>query len=588
MSVSLLLVLQAFEGGFVAECPEGALKAEDVVIAVDGRPAATLADLRRRVGEAIGRPLRLRVKRGAQELDLDWTPPPGRYRLTEWPPVAELFRREHLAQAEDPGVKAGVKAIQAAVSGAARTAERQFAAAEDVSDPALAWAEAWLQLRSKNAPAAAGPLLAKAQKAADAGTRPLDRRLAGLCRVSAAWKHLQEGFPDRAPRELRAARDLGADISEAARAAAKALGPDAPDGRRIRAEAFEDDPLDPEEAELLARAAGNEAERRRYADAAARLRGTSKRDPALDLRDLADRVEAGTSTPFDLAGFLQKHAEQLAPADKASGLDAIARAHESERDWEAALRARIEGLGVFPTLARARALDRLARMSNRHAEALRTLRGFWKAEGNDAAAKEYTAVYLALEQHAYLQEGAKAVAEAARRASQGRAEEAAAFLRARAEQTGLAELAVAAGLLLGDAGLLDDGERAEAFGAELKFRERTSWEQDGHFRYYLLVARGAADKDDEPWGTRRFLEEGTLPGASEALNQALRAGLHRTFDRKEKALEHLRMAAKALARPDADRGWLPVYAEGRWCPRVYDYVQALDARLEAKLKLPDR
>ncbi len=54
---------------------KGGVRAEDVILEVNGKPVTTAADLQRFMyDDAIGRGITVRVQRGGQTLDLDVTP----------------------------------------------------------------------------------------------------------------------------------------------------------------------------------------------------------------------------------------------------------------------------------------------------------------------------------------------------------------------------------------------------------------------------------------------------------------------------------------------------------------------------------
>jgi S1-C subfamily serine protease len=53
----------------------GGIRADDVILEVDGRPVTTAADLQRLMyDDAIGRSITIRVQRGDRTLDLEVTP----------------------------------------------------------------------------------------------------------------------------------------------------------------------------------------------------------------------------------------------------------------------------------------------------------------------------------------------------------------------------------------------------------------------------------------------------------------------------------------------------------------------------------
>src|SRR5688572_2593828 len=75
-----------FEGALVVEAPVAAdgLAPGDVLLSIQGRPSTTLAILRRQLAESLGSTVKARLRRQDRELEIEWIPAPGAYRLTDW------------------------------------------------------------------------------------------------------------------------------------------------------------------------------------------------------------------------------------------------------------------------------------------------------------------------------------------------------------------------------------------------------------------------------------------------------------------------------------------------------------------------
>lgn len=579
-----------FEGALVLELPgEGGPAAGDVLLSLDGRAPATLPALRRQIGESLGASVKARVRREGRDLELAWTPSPGTYRLTDWPSPAELFRRAHAKDLEGAAAQAGLQGLQAAAEGKARTALRQLqrAAEAGMKDPLLDWAEAWVLIRHQGLAADAEGPLGRAMKSSD-------RRLRGLCHVAAATTNLMHARrPEDALREYAAARALGADTAELARALAAALPPDSRQGWDFRVQAFEDDPLDRPLAEFLAARAPNDAASARYSAWALRLSGAAGSDPRVELTGLMTRLDLDPDARPALEALLAR-AEKLAPEDRARALEALAAQGERAGQGERAFELRQEALRTAPSAARARSLARAARRAGRTAPALRQIRDLLtpKADAmNDRWMGEYLSIYQALLRDAEAAVGAKILEEAVRLSRQGRVAEAVEFLEDRAGAEALPELRVTAGLLLRESGETPDPDRYFAIDAAFWQRMGTvAWAHSGAvdpalFRAALLKVRTGQDGGGSSWVLERPPEQ-SLSLRSLAATYALRAAWAWSENRPDEALGFLRQANDDLRTLGSNRGWIPVYAEGRFCRTARDFVAALNERRRAGLTLP--
>jgi len=446
-----------FEGALVVEAPGGTpgLVPGDVVRSLNGLVPESLPRMRRELGKRLGEPTKAKVNRQGREMDLEWTPAPGPYRLTDWPTPAELFRRAHAAEMEEPGLQAAQAAILATSEGRARTAARMLERARElkVKDPLLDWAEATLKIRYEALPRAADAPLARAQRGLERPAGPTEQRLLGLCRIAAGYRELYYGGnPDLAFKLYESARATGVDASDLARAVATALARDSEELRRIRREAFEDDPLDRETAEWLSRQMMSPQDNARYAEWAQRLSGAAQSDPALSLMILLARVRSDPQARETVWNLLSSH-PKLEPEDRARALDALGRACQQPGELDRAFECRREALEVAPTLARARSAATSARILGRFAPVLRLLRPLSDVQPRGVRPWAYLAEYASLSADQLMREGGVVIEEAVRLARAGRPEDAAAFLMGKAKAYAQPEFQVTAGLLLADAGL---------------------------------------------------------------------------------------------------------------------------------------
>lgn len=576
-----------FEGALVLEAPalpEGPA-AGDVVLSINGRPCASLAVLRRHLADALGSPTKARVRRQEREIDLEWTPAIGTYRLTDAATPVVLFRRSHAKDLEKPEVQAGLSAVQAAFDGKSRTALRQLERAREggLTDVLLDWAEATVYLRQQNLPAEGEVPLSRALKALENPKGADGRRTLGFCRIVASFRHLlHERKTEPAVKEWTAARALGVDTSELARALGPALPQDAPETWTLRAQSFDDDPLDRPLAEWLAARAPTQEATLRYAEWVRRLSGSKESDPRLQLSGLIAKVEAEPDARAELQAYLAA-APSISGDDRARGLDALAAAFEHAGDRARGFDLRLESLTLSATLARARSAAAGARRTDQYAPVLRFLRSMDNPKVNDTSKRSYLALYGSLLTEALIREGVPSLHEGARLARLGRTAEAAAFLAARSAELAQPELQIAAGIVLRDAGGTVDPETF--FRPELEFWMGRRWEGSADaFRSILLQMRTAPERD-------AWLEESidrVLKGVSPAIISAIKAEVAWRAKQPERAVALLRQAAKESERLDASRGWIPVYAEGRVCETALDYIAALRDLHQVPLELAAR
>jgi hypothetical protein len=578
---------QPFEGALVLEAPalpEGPV-AGDIVLSINGRPCTSLAVLRRHLADALGSPAKARVRRQDREIDLEWTPPTGTYRLTDGVTPAEQFRRSHAKDLEKPGVQAGLSAIQAAFDGKSRSALRHLERAREagLTDVLLDWAEATVYIRQQNLPAQGEPSLTRAMKALENPKGADTRRTLGLCHIVASFRHfLHERQLEPAVQEWAAARAFGVDTSELARALGPALPQDSSDTWALRAQSFEDDPLDRSLAEWLAARAPTQEAGLRYAESARRLSGKFVSDPRLQLAGLIAKLEVEPESRAELQAFLAR-ASSLSGDDRARGLDALAASFEHAGDRVRGFDVRLESLTLSATLARARSAAAAARRTGRYAPVLRFLRSLDNPKTNETSKKAYLALYGSLLTEALIREGVPSLYEGARLARSGRTAEAAALLVARSAELAQPELQIAAGIILRDAGGSIDPETF--FRPEWDFWMSRRWEGPADaLRSLQLQVRTGTERDS-------WLEESldrVLKGVSPTIVSALKAEVAWRAKQPERAAALLRQAAKEAERPDASRGWIPIYAEGRVCETAQDYIEALRDRHQVGLELPPR
>jgi hypothetical protein len=583
----------SFEGALVLAVPRAAAEEGpqegDVLMAVDGAPAPSLAAMRRRIADAIGRPLKVSVRRGGAEIMLEWTPGPGVYRLAAWPTAGEQFRRRHADRAGDPAVEAAARGIDAAQQGRARTALRllEEAAGAGLQDPLLDWARGWILLRHQNATDPAADALWTARRGADALEGPGAAAARALCRLAEGHLHTAAGRLDDGMRLCRAAREEGADAADLERELGAALlgAGRAREGRDLLEAAFEDDPLDAALAEHLARLASTEAQRTAYVGRALRLSGRPL-DPRIELKRLTDRLAEDASVADALTAFLDAHPEMTA-ADQAAALEATAASLDERERAADALALRARAFRAAPTRPRAEALARDARRLGRYSPVLAALRSLYAAKTlRRDVLVGYMNLYTPLYLESFERDGLPVVEEAIRRRRAGRQAEAVEFLHERSHALALPELNVISGLFLKESGSLAEEKDGPYFHNELMF-----WYDGSHdpwwAHYYMHCVFAARTGHPEHYAARHADLALKYVGPPEyATVRTARAGLLWNAGEADAARKALQKAADALSHPESGRYWQTLYTQGRLCRSPREWIEALDEAWGAEVRFP--
>jgi hypothetical protein len=569
------------EGAVLMAAPtESILQKGEIILKLGGAPVQSLPAFRAGVLESIGKTVAVTVLRDGAQASVQWTPPAGTYTFAEWPTLEERFRRAH--PADDPDSVAGRVALKAVSEGSARSAARNLERTS-VKDPLLSWARAWVLIRFQAAPSDSAAALdaAKASAASDAAT--YGDRIKGLSALAAGYLHLAHGKPKEALDDYKSARNTGADATELARAIASALGADGNTGVGLLEEAFQDDPLNLEQAQLLARIAPA-AKRAAYVQKAALLSGGAALGPAVELAKLVAALPGGKSVQETIQ-FVKDHPE-IDALVRADALEAVACAVKEDLKTVVALRA--DAFLLSPNNKRVDALVDSCRRAGTLVPALEALLKLYESRTlrvYDPHFRPYMTKWIELSREAYLKEGKAVEAEAARLNGDGKTDEAVALLKENAVRLALPELNTAAGIIL--------QENGKPIDTDVYFRKEFNFYEDycqgnveewmDSFGYCLLFARTGYPKFPNTacgeWMVKKDQQN--------AAYWSVRAAMENRTGNKEDAKTYLTKAANLLKNGRDRNVWMPVYAMGKLCETTEDFVRLLNEKEKLGIQIPD-
>ena len=576
----------AFEGAVLTSAPAGteesALRPGEIILKLGGTAAQSLQTFRAAVLESFRKSVEATVLRDGVQVNVQWTPAPGTYSFAEWPTPEERFRRAH--PANDPGSLAGRAALKAVFEAAARSAARNLEQT-NIDDPLLAWARAWIFIRFQAAPRDSEAAFDAAKAACAAWASTYGERIKGLCALAGGYLRLARGKPKEALDDYRTARNAGADAAELARSIATALGVQGADSNtsvELLEEAFRDDPLNLEQAQLLARVAP--AERRAaYEQKAIALSGGAALDPRIELAKLVAALPADGNAAQETIQFVKTHAGIDAPI-RADALEAAASV--LEKDPGTAISLRADALLLDPQTKRLDALAESSRRAETRAPALEALHTLYHARILTApSVRPYMTKWIELSRESYLKEGKPVEVEAARLSSEGKLDEAVALLKESAARLALPELNIAAGIILQENGKPVDTD--VYFGKEFDFYQRycqggaDEWRES--FGYCLLFARTGYPKFPN-MGCGEWMVNKDQQNAA---YWAVRAAMECRQGNKEDAKTYLTNAASLLNNGRHRDVWLPVYVMGKLCENADDFMKLLNEKEKLDVHIPE-
>ena len=342
-------------------------------------------------------------------------------------------------------------------------------------------------------------------------------------------------------------------------------------------------PLDHELAELLAREAPTLEQREQFRRAAQKLAGHERLGPAVELKRLIDRLHEDPAEAQGLLNFLEQHAN-LDPRARADGLEAVAAIFESRQRLAESMDLRVRALRIDLDKVRASTLADAARRTGLFAPALRALR---EVHDRDivafSARRSFMNVWVKLSREWYQARGLGVVEKAVALKEKGKLKQALQLLRTEAKRLALPELRVTASIMAGK----DQHDKHAGFRSlpdiadEFRFWSNYKLGRDNRhdcFEYCQFVAR-----TNYPYYIKKYKDELIHVNPKNAARLAVLAALHWRDGQKDEAMKQLKKAKSFLANGRHRATWFPVYAEGRICYTVDQYIDALEERWRKEL-----